>query len=153
VLGGRYLGAANADLERMIADTSAGVRQQVQDQFSSAGRTGSGANQAALARALASTNAGLRFNQMEAERQRMGQAAALAPSLEAARYAGQDQYLQLAQAAAGLPMSAAQGYAGSLGSLLGGYNTQTSVQKQSLGSLLAQAAGTAASVYGAGGFR
>jgi len=152
-LGGKYLDAGNPWLQSQINQTNAGVTARVQQQFSQAGRTGSGANQTALGRALAGNESALRFAAYGDERNRMGQAAALAPSLEAGRNNALGAYLQAAEAAVGLPMSAAQRYAGGIGSLMGGYNTTTSTQTPSLGMLLAQAAGNAASAWGAGGFR
>jgi len=149
VLNGDYLDG-NPQLDRIVADTNANVRRTVQDQFSSAGRTGSGANVSALARALSSSEAGLRGAEYSAERARMGAAAGLAPSLELARYAGPNAYIDTASRIAGLGTSQAQAYAGGLGSLYGGYNTRTDVSNPSLGAILAQAAAQAAAAYGGG---
>lgn len=150
VLNGKYLAAGNPYLQGQIDNTNADVQGRVQSQFSAAGRTGSGANVNALGRALAANETGLRYTDYSNERQAMGQAAGLASGLNSAQYAGIPAYLQVAQTAAGLPLSTAQQYSGGLGSLLGGYTTQTGTSSPSLGMILAQMAGNAASAYKGG---
>jgi hypothetical protein len=153
VLGGKYLDQGNPHLEAQIGATNNSIRDRVGAQFSAAGRTGSGANQYALGRALAENETGLRFTDYNNERGRMSAASSLAPSLDSGRNAALASYLQAAEAAAGLQMSAAQRYAGGIGSLVGGYNTTTSTQTPSLGMMLAQAAGNVASAWAGGGFK
>ncbi|MFE8106911.1 hypothetical protein [Sphingomonas melonis] len=153
VLNGGFLGAGNPYLQGQIDQTNAGVSAKVNGAFSSAGRTGSGANVNALGRALAANETGLRYTDYSNERQAMAQAAALAPSLDAARFSGLGAYLQAANGAVGIPLSAAGQYAGGLGSLLGQYNTQTGTTSQGLGSILGSVAGAGLAGWASGGFR
>lgn len=153
VLGGKYMGAQSPGLGSVLDRTARDVRDRVAAQFSSAGRTGSGANTFALSRGLGDALGAIEYQDYGAERQRQSQAAALAPSLDAARDNGLGAYLQLANAATGMPMDAAQSYAGGLGSLLGQYNTQTSKSSQSLGSVLGQVAGSGLAGWASGGFK
>jgi hypothetical protein len=152
-LGGKYLDEGNPHLRGMIDQTSADVRSRVASAFTTAGRTGSGANTYALGRALAANETGLRSSAYEAERARMAQAAGMVPGLEAGRNSALGAYLDTVQAATGLPLSVAQQYAGGIGSLMGGYNTSTQTQSQSLGSIMAQLGGSALSGWAAGGFK
>lgn len=147
VLGGKYLDAGNPYLQSQIDTTNADVRAQIAAAFSKAGRTGSGANVNALSRGLAANESNLRYTDYSNERQRMGQAASLAPSLDAAQYQGLGAYISAAQAAVGLPQNAASAYAGGVGGLLGGYNTSTTTQSPSLGLMLSQIASNAAQAY------
>lgn len=137
VLGGKYLNGSPY-LQGIIDDTSRNVTNQVQSAFGAAGRTGSGANNALLSRELASAENGLRYNNYNAERQAQMQALGLLPSVESAQYAGLNPLLSTIQAAAGIPQQAAGNYAGSVGGLLGQYNTQTQTQTPGLGSQFSQ---------------
>ncbi len=147
-MNGQYLGAGNPYLQGQIDSTNSDIQDRTNAAFGAAGRTGSGANQYVLAKALSQNENNLRYNDYNSERGRMSQAAALAPSLDASRYSGLAAYLQAAQAAVGIPQQAAAGYAGGIGSLVGGYNTQTTSSSPSLGAILAQAAASAAKAYG-----
>lgn len=151
VLGGKYLDQGNPYLEAQIAATNGGVRDRVSAQFSAAGRTGSGANQYALGKALSENETGLRYTDYSNERSRMGASAGLAPSLAAGQYSGLAAYLQASQAAAGLPLDTASQYASGVGGLVGQYGTQTGKTSPGLGLILAQAAASAAKAYGGGG--
>lgn len=143
VLNGGFLGASNPYLQGQIDQTAADVTGRIQGQFSAAGRTGSGANVAALGRGLASAENTLRYTDYSNERQAMANAASLAPTLDAARSSGLGAYLQAATVAAGLPLSTAQDYAGGIANLMGRYGTQTTSSSPGLGAILAQIAGNA----------
>lgn len=153
VLRGDYMGADNPGLASVMNRTGADVTARVQAAFSNAGRTGSGANQAALSRGLGDALGGIQYGDYNNERTRMAQAASLAPTLNLAQYAGPAAYLDLARSSAGLGQDVAQQYAGGLGSLVGGYNTQTQKTSQSLGSVLGQLAGSGLSAWASGGFK
>lgn len=151
-LNGDFLGEANPYL-RAIADETAGfTTNRINAAFGAAGRSASPANQEALARGISSSRNSLFATEYGNERNRMGQSAMLAPTLNRAQSDGLGAYLTAAQAAVGIPSDAARSYAGGLGALLGGYNTQYGVNNPSLGAMLAQAAGNAASTYASGGF-
>lgn len=153
VLSGKFLGTGNPYLQAQIDSTNADVTGRVQSQFSSAGRTGSGANTNALGRALALNESNLRYADYGNERQAIVKAAELAPALDAARFNGLGAYLQAANGAVGIPLSAAGQYAGGLGSLLGQYNTQTGTTSQGLGSILGSVAGAGLAGWASGGFK
>jgi hypothetical protein len=153
VLSGKYLGEGNPYLSGIANDTENDVRDRVAAQFSMAGRTGGGANQLALTKGLATTRNNLYGAQYDAERTRMAQAAALAPTLAQGQYTGLGAYLTAAQAATGIPQQAAGAYAGGLGSLFGGYGTQTGTQSQGLGSILGSVAGSGLAGWASGGFK
>ncbi|MDP1026280.1 hypothetical protein Q5H91_03575 [Sphingomonas sp. KR1UV-12] len=150
VLGGKFLDEGNPYLQAQIDATNSGVRDRVAAQFSAAGRTGSGANQYALGKALSENETGLRYTDYSNERARMGQAASLAPSLDAAKYQGLGAYLQLANGAIGLPQQSAQAYAGGLGSLLGQYQTRTGTYTPSVMDSIGKALDIGSTIAGLG---
>ena len=153
VLGGRFLDAGNPYLAAQIAATNESVGNGVNARFGAAGRTGSGANTYALGKALSQNETGLRYADYGAERDRMASAAALAPTLDGAKYNGLGAYLTAAQAAVGIPQQAAGAYAGGVGSLVGGYNTSTGTSSIGLGQLLGTLGGSALSGWASGGFK
>lgn len=114
--------------------------------YSQAGRTGSGANQFALSKALAANERDLRYTDYSNERGRMSAATTNAPQLDAGQYSGLAAYLQAAQAAVGIPQGGASNYAGGLSGLLGQYNTVTGKETPSLMQMIGQAAQTAGQV-------
>lgn len=137
VLSGKFLNGSPY-LEGIIGDTAGDVTDRVQSAFGKAGRTGSGANAGVLTKELASAENGLRYNNYNAERQAQMQALGLVPSVESAQYAGIAPTLAAMQAAAGIPLDAANSYAGGVGGLLGQYNTQETVKTPSLGEQFSQ---------------
>lgn len=153
VLGGKYLGQGNPYTQGIIDQTANSITDRVQSAFGGAGRTGGGANQQILARNLAESENALRYQDYEGERGRMQQALGMLGQTEQAQYAGIPYYLQTAEAAAGLPMEAANRYAAGVGGLLGQYNTQTGYTKQGLGSSLMGLGGAALAGWAGGGFK
>ena len=153
VLNGKYLDAGNPYLAAQIAATNSDVTNGVQSAFGAAGRTGSGANQYALTKGLANNETALRYADYGSERDRMGQAAALEPTLDASRYNGLGAYLTAANAAIGIPTGVASGYGSSLGSLLGQYNTQTQKTSQGVGTVLGSVLGSGLAGWASGGFK
>ena len=149
VLSGKYLNEGNPYLQAMIDKTNNSVRNDWQARLGSRGLTGGSDYAGIIARALAENETGLRYNDYGTERNRMDQAAALAPSF----VAGENEMLSpvfAAYDAEQTPLRAAVGYAGGMGGLLGQYTS--TVQKGSLGGLLANLAGSAAAAYAGGGF-
>lgn len=153
VLGGHYLDGGNPYLSGMVNTTSNDVQSRINSTFGAAGRTGSDANQYALTKGLADSENGLRYGAYNDERSRMGQAAGMAPGLDASRFSGLGAYLTAAQGAVDIPQHAASAYAGGLGSLVGGYNTGTQTTSQGLGSILGQVAGAGLAGWASGGFK
>lgn len=127
VLGGKYLGQGNPYLEGMVNQTRNNTGNAINSTFAGAGRTGGGNHAQRAAEGMANAENNLRYTDYNAERDRMGQAGALLPSLTQAQYAGISPYLQATQTAAGLPYAGM----GALGPLLGagsGAGTQTQNQ-------------------------
>lgn len=151
VLSGNYLGESNPYL-RAIADETAGfTTNRINSAFGAAGRSTSPANQEALTRGLASARNNLFATEYSNERNRMGQAAALAPTLNSNQYTGLGAYLSAAQGATGIPLDAARAYSGGLGSLFSPFNTTTGTSSPSLGAIIAQIGSNAAKAYAGGG--
>jgi len=151
VLNGDYLTQDSPGLGAVLNRTSADVTQRVGDQFTAAGRTGSGANQTSLARGLGDALGAIRYGDYNNERQRQEAAAGRAGSLVAAENIPLASYLDAVNATTRTALAPAQAYAGGIGSLFGGYNTSTTTQSPSLGAILAQVAGNAARAYAGGG--
>ena len=151
VLGGKYL-HGSPELDAMVSQTNDHARNGLAASLGTRGLTGGSAFGDIITRALAENETGLRFNNYNAERGRMDGAASQAPGLAASRYlpltAIQD-ILQSQQA----PIQAATGAGAGIGGLLGQYTNQTQKSSPSLGALIAQLAGNAASTYASGGFK
>jgi hypothetical protein len=127
VLSGQYLGQDNPYLNQMIGQTDQNVGNQVNAQFSAAGRTGGGANQYMLTKGLADAENGLRYQNYSNERQAQTQAAAQLPAYQAARFAGISPLLSAYQTAGQLPYYGANAESG-IGSLFGGFSNSTTHQ-------------------------
>lgn len=142
LLSGKYL-SGNPQLEAIIGKVRGGVTDQVNSQFSAAGRYGSGGHTGVLADSLSEAEAGLRYNDYNTQSGRMDAAAAQAPALAQADYAGLAELLQTAGVGAELPYAGLEAYSGALANLFnGGY----SKDKQSA---LGQVAGAVGSGLGA----
>jgi hypothetical protein len=127
VLGGKYLGKNNEYLDQMAGMARENAGNMANSNFSLAGRTGSGNHAERFGQGVANAENALRYQDYNAERDRMGQAASLLPSLAAAQYAGISPYLQATQTAANLPYAGL----GALSPLLGagsGAGSQTQNQ-------------------------
>lgn len=124
VLGGKYLDAGNPYLNGIISTSNNAIQDRVNGAFSAAGRTGSGANQYALAKALGENENALRYGDYNSQLSRMDSAAQGAGNLNSQQLAS---LLGLSTTAAGLPLSQANQYAQGIGSLgIGGTTTGSS---------------------------
>lgn len=150
VLSGKYLDAGNPYLQSMIDKTNNSVRNQSQAALGTRGLTGGSDYSGIIARALADNETGLRFNNYNTERDRMGQAVSQVPGLIAAENGILDPAFQ-AYEAMQAPVRAAVGAGQGVGGLLGQYQTVKTKQSSSLGSVLAQMAANAAQAYAMGG--
>lgn len=150
VLSGKYL-SSNPYLDGVINNSNNDVRNQVQASVGSRGGTGGSAYYGILSRELAKNDTNARFTDYNNQMGRMDSAAQLAPSLAAADYAGVTPILATAEAGAQIPYQAAQAYASGVGGLLSPY--QTTTQKSSPLSLLAQLGGGALGAWAGGGFK
>lgn len=148
VLGGQYA-QGNPYLEQMIGRTADDVTDRVSGSLGTRGRTGGDAHSAILGRELATAENGMRYQDYSAERDRMAQAAGMAPGLAVADYAGIIPALSVAEAGAELPYAGINSYAGNIGGLLGQYTTTKN--KQGIGSALLGAASQAAGAFAASG--
>jgi hypothetical protein len=151
-LNGDYLNAGNPHLQSMIDTTNDSVRNQVTASLGTRGLTGGSAHSDLVARALAQNETGLRYNDFSAERARMENAAGMAPTLSAASYQPLQTISNIAEAQT-LPMQAASNLSATIGGLLGQYGTSVTKSNPSLGAILAQLGGQAASGWASGGFK
>jgi hypothetical protein len=147
-LSGKYLDAGNPYLQAMIDRTNNSVRNQTQASYGSRGQTNGSDYVLAIADRLAANETGLRYQDYGNERDRMAQATSQVPGLIAAENGQLDPAFQ-AYDAMQAPLRAAIGYGGSIGGLLGQY--QTVKQKTGIGQQLLQAAANAAAAYAGGG--
>jgi hypothetical protein len=154
VLAGKYL-TGNPYLDQIIATNRGDITDQVNSQFTQAGRYGSGAQTDVLANSLADMENQLRFQNYTTERGYMNDAAALrsgeqqaaADRAQQAEQAKAALLLEQQKQAAQLPYTGVQNLADALGALFnGGSGTSTSTSKTTggLGDLLGGAGGLAA---------
>lgn len=142
VLNGKYLNG-NPYLQGFLNQTNRDVTNQVNSQFASAGRYGSGAYADVLSRNLAEADNNARLADYSQQQARMDQAAQMAPALAQADYTGLPEILQTGAAGAAIPFAGTTAYANALGAL---FNGGTQEQKQStnwlsgLGSIASSAA-------------
>jgi hypothetical protein len=123
VLSGKYL-SGNPNLAGILTASDNAVTDKTNAAFSAAGRTGSGANTYALAKALSENENNLRYTDYNNQMSRMDSAASGAAGLNSTALAS---LLGLSSTATSLPLSQATQYAGGIGSLgLGGTTTATS---------------------------
>jgi hypothetical protein len=137
IVSGKYLGQGNPYLENMIQQTNAGVNAN----FSGAGRYGSGAHSGYLA------DAGnkLRYEDYGAERGRMMQAAAMAPTAAQLRYLPAQQRIDAAMMGEELPWQRLSRYADMVNAASGSFSQQTSpiYRNKTAGALGGAASGAA----------
>lgn len=139
VLGGKYLDAGNPYLQGMINQTDASVSDQVNSMFAKSG-AGLGTQHAGvLGKSLADSENNLRYGNYSNERNAMGQAASLAPSLYGSQFAGIPGFLSSAQTATQLPLMGPTAGLG-VGGLWAGQGTTTGTQPGGWGSDLLNAA-------------
>lgn len=150
VLGGKYLDAGNPYLEEMVSRTNDNARNGVAASLGTRGLTGGSDFAGIIAKRLADSEYGLRYEDYGAERDRMGQAVSQVPGLIAAENGVLDPAFA-AYDAMQAPVRAAIGAGSGVGGLLGQYQDQRTTQKGSLAGLLAQMAGNAAQAYAGGG--
>lgn len=149
VLNGKYLDAGNPYLQAQIDATGNDVRNGLASSLGTRGLTGGSAFGDIITRNLANNATGLRYTDYSNERNRMDGAASAAGGIASGQYqplAIIQSILQSQQA----PIQAAAGQASSIGGLLGQYSTTTQKSSPSIGQLLAQLAGNAASAYAGG---
>lgn len=150
VLGGKYLDQGNPHLDAIVSTTNNNVRNGVSASLGTRGLTGGSDYAAIIAKRLADNETGLRFNNYNTERDRMGQAVSQVPGLVASENAILDPAFQ-AYDAMQAPVRAAVGAGQGVGGLLGQYQTVKTKQSSSLGAVLAQMAANAAQAYAMGG--
>lgn len=123
-LGGKYLDQQNPYLQSMIDQTGNDVSNRVNNLFARSGASLGTQHAGAMTRELANSENQLRYGNYAQERQNQMGAAGLLPSLNQSQYAGVMPYLAAQQTAGGLPFNGIS-QLGGIGSLLGGYGTQT----------------------------
>lgn len=138
-IGGKFL-SGNPYLDAVLGRTRENVGDAVAGEFMQAGRYGSGYNQAILARELADAENNARMQDYSRERAYQNDAIGQAQQLMGGSQG-------LLNNAAELPWIGVGALNGNVRNASGGYGTTTTTQKQGVGGLLAQAAGTALSAY------
>jgi hypothetical protein len=123
VLGGRYLNS-NPYLDDMVNDTNEDIVNQSQAALGLRGLTGGSSYADIISRNVARNTTQIRGQEYGRERAAMDNAAGRAGSLAAAEYLPIQGLLSSLQAQQA-PLNAASQYAGGIGGLLGGYQTQT----------------------------
>ncbi|GLV28197.1 hypothetical protein TomTYG75_07200 [Sphingobium sp. TomTYG75] len=133
VLAGKYLDpSTNPALQGMIDKTGRDVTNQVNSQFSLAGRYGSDAHGGALTRGLADAENNLLYQNYGAERANQGQAAGAVNDASNQSLAA---LLQAAGVGAELPYTGTNNLSSALSALFGG-GTQTSKTSGGIGGIL-----------------
>lgn len=146
VLGGKYLDEGNPYMQGMIDQTAGDVTDRVNSMFSKAGASMGSPHAQVLTKELANAENSLRYGNYGMERQMQGQAAGMMPSLNQSQYAGVMPWLAANQTAAGIPYTGIQNL-GQIGSLAGGYGTQSGTQPGGWGNQLLGAGMMAASMF------
>lgn len=145
VLSGKYLNG-NPNLQGLIDNTNGDVINRTNAAIGTRGGAGGSAQAQILARELAKNETSLRYNDYATERGYQDKGVNDAATLSGANDSNIQALLQYLGTQATLPTAAAQGYASSVGGLLGQYNTQTQTQTQSPFSSLMQAIGAGTSL-------
>lgn len=151
VLNGKYLNN-NPQLDNIVNQSENDARNQTAAALGTRGLTGGSAFGDIISRNVANTGNTLRYNDYNTQMNRMDQAAAQAPSLSAAGYLPISAIESIAQDQQ-LPVQSATGAGAGIGGLLGQYTNQKTTSSPSLGMLIAQIAGNAASAWAGGGFK
>jgi len=138
-LAGRYLNG-NPYLDGQLEQTRENVSNDVLSRYSGAGRYGSAYGMGELTRQLANAENNMRFQNYAMERGYQNDAIGQAQQLMGGSQS-------LLNNAAELPWIGVGALNGNVRNASGGYGTTTTTQKQGIGGLLAQAAGTALSTY------
>lgn len=123
VLAGNYL-EGNPYLDDIISQSNNDILNQTQAAMGLKGLTGGSDYAGIIGDRIAENTLGLRYNDYNTERGRMDSAADRSTSLAAADYLPVNGLMSSIQAQQA-PLNAASQYAGGLGGLLGGYQTQT----------------------------
>ena len=145
VLSGNYMNA-NPYLDQMVNDTNEDIVNQSQASLGLRGLTGGSSYADIISRNVARNTTNIRGQEYGRERGAMENAAGRAGSIAQAEYLP-IQGLLASLNAQQAPLNAASQYAGSVGGLLGGYQTTTS--QRSPWDYIAQAAGNAATAFAA----
>jgi hypothetical protein len=140
-IGGKFLNN-NPYIDQMAGLARENVAGDINSMFSKAGRAGSDTHFQDLAKGMGEAELGLRYQNYGNERNAQTQAAGMIPSLSASQYAGVMPYLAATQGAAGLPYTGIQNL-GQIGSLAGGYGTQTGTQPGGWGTAIASGVASA----------
>jgi len=138
-LAGRYL-KGNPYLDGQLEQTRENVANDVLSRYSNAGRYGSAYGMGELGRQLANAENQMRFQNYAMERGYQNDAVGQAQQLMGGSQG-------LLNNAAELPWIGVGALNGNVRNASGGYGTTTTTQKQGIGGLLAQAAGTALGAY------
>lgn len=151
VLNGKYLNS-NPQLENIVNQSENDARNQTAAALGTRGLTGGSAFGDIISRNVANAGNALRYNDYNTQLSRMDQAAAQAPAIAAGQYLPISAIESIAQDQQ-LPVQTATGAGAGIGGLLGQYTNQTTKSSPSLGMLIAQIAGNAASAWAGGGFK
>lgn len=151
VLSGKYL-QGNSYLDGIAQQAGNDARNQTAAALGPRGLTGGSAFADIISRNVANASQTLRYNDYNSQMGRMDQAAAQAPSLSAAQYQPLSPVFDILNAQSS-PVQAATGAGAGIGGLLGQYMNQTQKTSPSVGAVLAQMAGNAASSWASGGFK
>ena len=152
VLSGKYLDAGNPYLDSIVNQSANTARNETAAALGTRGLTGGSAFGDIISRNVNDASNTLRFNNYNTERSRMDGAVGQASGLAAAGelpLASIQAILQAQQ----MPVQTAAGAGSAVGGLLGQYTNQETKSSPSLGQILAQMAGQAASTYASGGFK
>jgi hypothetical protein len=153
VMNGAYLGN-NPYLQGMIDSTNKDVTNNVNSQFTLAGRYGSGAHTGVLTDQLASAENALRYQDYGSERDRMTAAAQGSVEADAARAQAQTAAAQQALAAqtiaAQLPYMGSESLASALNALFSGGVSDSSAVTKSGGGLMGGLTGALGAAAGLG---
>lgn len=145
-LSGENLRNSNPYFDAVIQNTNQNVTNQVNDQFSQAGRFGSGAHTGSLAHELSANEMQARMANYNMERGYQQDAIGQAGGLMAGSQS-------LLNNAAELPWTGVQAANGAVRQASAGYGTQTSTQTGSIGQMLGGIAGAGLAGWAGGGFK
>lgn len=151
VLSGKYLGG-NPELDNVVGRVGDDIRNQVGAAIGTRGQTGGSAHSGIVGREVGRATSDLRYQDWANQLARMDNAASSVGSLGQAESAMLDPAIRAYQAQTA-PLLAAQDYGGTIGGLLGQYQTVKQKQSGGLGQMLGGLAGSALSGWASGGFK